>query len=270
VEQNRTAIVGASADEESNTPIRKGPRWRIATAGIAALLPALALFAGVRDAPDSGERFLVDNLTSSADGQQAWSADGIATCTAAGTDDTAYSLSGYKLPANGSPYKINTSTFPSGLISSDVQNAINAAFSTWDAATSKSLFTNGGTTTGKPGTKDGTNAVGFGSLGNGIVGQATAWVDSKTKTITEFDFVLSTAYTWSANVGKTGDCGGDSTKFDIQSVATHEAGHTTGSNDLTNSADHAQTMYGYAAKGELYKRDVANGDKKGVTTAYGP
>ena len=42
------------------------------------------------------------------------------------------------------------------------------------------------------------------------------------------------------------------------------------SNDLTNSADHAQTMYGYAAKGELYKRDVANGDKKGVTTAYGP
>jgi hypothetical protein len=235
---------------------------------------SLALFDGsgstVREVPESRELVLVDNLTSNTGGVATWNADGVTTCTSAGTDDGAYSLSGYKLPANGSPYKVNAGTVPTYLSASAVQTAVVAAFSAWDAATSKALFANGGTTTAIPGRKDGVNSVGFGNLGSGIVGQATAWVDSRTHVILEFDFVLSTAYTWSTNSGKTGDCGGDPGAFDVQAVATHEAGHTTGMNDRTATADHAQTMFGSAAKGELYKRDLANGDRQGVIAAYGP
>jgi hypothetical protein len=239
---------------------------------------ALLTVAAVRDEPKSRELVLVDNITAStagvatvsATGSATWNADGVTTCSAAGTDDDAYGLSGYKLPANGSPYKLNTGTIPAYLSSAAVQTAINSAFSTWDATTSKTLFANGGTTTAIPGKKDGVNSVGFGGLGNGIVGQATAWVDSRTHVILEFDFVLSTSYTWSTNSGKTGDCGGDPSAFDVQAIATHEAGHTTGMNDRTATADHAQTMFGSAAKGELYKRDLANGDGQGVTASYGP
>lgn len=246
-----------------------GPRpWRAFV--ILAAVGTLLVVAAVRDEPNAHELVLVDNLTSNTAGVATWSADGVTTCTSAGTDDGAYGLSGYKLPANGSPYKLNTSSIPAYLSSTAVQTAINSAFSAWDAATSKALFANGGTTTAKPGTKDGVNSVGFGTLGSGTVGQTTAWVDSRTHVILEFDFVLSTAYTWSTNGGKTGDCGGDSSAFDVQDVATHEAGHTTGMNDRTATADHAQTMFGSAAKGELYKRDLANGDKQGVIAAYGP
>jgi hypothetical protein len=212
-------------------------------------------------APDDGEIVLVDNIL--------WGADGIVSCTAAGTDNGAYSLSGYKLPSTGKTYKIKVASIPTYLTSADVQAAINASFATVDGTTSKTLFTNGGTTTAKVGTKDGTNTIGFSSLGNGIVGQAVAWVDSKTKTITEFDITLATAYTWSTNAGKSGDCGGSSTAFDVQNIATHEAGHATGLNDKGTAADHAQTMYGYSAKDELLKRTLANGDRAGIIASYG-
>ncbi len=190
-------------------------------------------------------------------------------CSSPAADNLAHGLTGYKFGSSALAYKTKTSTFPTYLASADVQAAINAAFSTVDAATAKALFTNGGATTAAINKKDGTNTIGFASMNSGTVGMAYAWYNSKTKTIVEFDIALSTAYTWATNAGKTGDCGGSTTAFDIQDIMTHEVGHPVGLNDVTATGDSAQSMYGYGAKGELYKRDLAGGDKKGVTTLYG-
>src|SRR6266446_269466 len=94
---------------------------------ILAAAGTLLAVAAVRDEPKSRELILVDNLTTSTAGVATWNADGVTTCTAAGTDDAAYSLSGYKLPANGSPYKVNTGTVPTYLSASAVQTAVVAA-----------------------------------------------------------------------------------------------------------------------------------------------
>jgi hypothetical protein len=190
-------------------------------------------------------------------------------CASPGADNLGHGLTGYKLGSSALAYKTKTSTFPTNVASSEVQSAINAAFTTVDGATSKALFTNGGTTTAALNKKDGTNAVGFGSLNSGTVGTAYAWYSSKTKEVVEFDIILSTAYKWATNAGKTGACGGAADAFDIQDIMTHEVGHPVGLNDVTTISDNAQSMYGYGAKGELYKRDLAGGDKKGITTMYG-
>lgn len=248
----------ARTDDGVDRGVRKGPRWRLLS--LAAILPALLLLTAGRDAPDSGERLVVQEILMAAN---------VGTCSAAGTDSVAYGLTGYKLPATAAAYKVKVASFPSYLNSANAQTAINSAFSTWDAATAKALFTNGGTTTAKVSTKDGTNTVGFGSLNSGTVGMAYAWAD-KNKVLIEFDITLSSNYTWDLNSAATGDCGGVAAKFDVRDIVTHEVGHAVGLIDLTATSSHAQTMHGYAAYAELYKRDLANGDKQGVTTLYGP
>src|SRR5262249_53697028 len=97
---------------------------------IAAFALALVAFT---DESQPKQLTFVDNIS--------WNADGVVACSAAGTDSAAYSLSGYKLPATATTYKINTNTIPTGLVKTDVQNAIIAAFTTVDGATSKALFT---------------------------------------------------------------------------------------------------------------------------------
>jgi len=245
-------------DEGAEKVVRKGPRWRFVA--VAAILPALLLLIAGRDAPDSGERLVIQEILMSAN---------VGTCSAAGTDSLVYGLTGYKLPGSAMTYKLKTASFPSYLNGADVQAAINSSFSAWDAATAKALFTNGGTTTAKVSFKDGTNTVGFGSLNSSTVGMAYGWAD-KNKVLIEFDITLSNTYTWSLNPTATGDCGGVAGKFDVRDIVTHEIGHPVGLADLSATSAHAQTMHGYAAYAELYKRDLAGGDIKGVTTLYGP
>jgi len=233
---------------------------------IAAILPAVLLFAGGRDAADSGERLVIDQvLIFGSSG-----AGSLGACTAAGTDNLAYGLTGYKLPSSAMAYKTKTASFPTYLSSAEIQSAINTAFATWDAATGKALFTNGGTTTAPVNKKDGISTVGFASMSSGTAGIAYAWYNSKTKAIIEFDIALSTGYQWATNTTASGDCGGAAGKFDVRDIIMHEIGHPVGLTDKNSSGDHAQTMYGYAAYQELYKRDIAGGDQNGVTALYGP
>ncbi len=235
-------------------------RRRTAFLTLGAIL-ALA-FVAIRDVPDSGERLLVDHIL--------MDSATVGSCTSAGTDNLAYGLTGYKLPSSAMAYKVKTASFPTYLAASEVQTAITTSFAAWDASTAKALFTSGGTTTAKVSTKDKINTVGFGSLSSGTVGMAYAWYDSKTKIITEFDITLSTGYQWATNTTASGDCGGAAGKFDVRDVIMHEIGHPTGLTDKSSSGDHAQSMYGYAAYQELYKRDIAGGDKQGLTALYGP
>jgi hypothetical protein len=233
----------------------------------------LLFLSAARDVPDSGVRLAVDQVLI-----EGSAGSGIGTCTAAGTDNLAYGFTGYKLPNSAMAYKIKSASFPTYLAASEVTTAITTSFAAWDAATSKALFTNGGTTTVAVNKKDGINTVGFASMSSGTVGMAYAWYNSKTKAIIEFDLALSTGYQWATNTTASGDCGGAADKFDVRNIIMHEIGHPTGLTDKSSSGDHAQTMHGYAAYAELYKRDLGEGDKKGLTTTsadgttylYGP
>jgi len=67
-------------------------------------------------------------------------------------------------------------------------------------------------------------------------------------------------YDWSS-VGEVG-------KMDFENIATHELGHSVGLGDLYNSGCSEETMYGYAAFGEIKKRDLNSGDIAGVSKLY--
>ena len=224
-------------------------------------LPILLLVAFGSDVANSGHEGLIIRA--------ALAANPVGSCTSAGTDNQVYSLTGYKFPNTSMTFKTNQSTFPTYMSKSEVQSAIKSAFTTWDGATRRALFVDGGTTTAKANTKDGVNTVAFGNLGGGYVAAAYGWFNTSNVVI-EFDITLSTSYTWATNVTKSGDCGGAANAFDVRNITTHEVGHPIGLNDLYGTSDKAQTMYGYAAYQELYKRTLASGDKKGVLVLFGP
>jgi hypothetical protein len=56
---------------------------------------------------------------------------------------------------------------------------------------------------------------------------------------------------------------------DVQNIMIHEAGHWLVLDDLYDSADMEQTMYGYADEKELKKRSLEDGDIAGIIAIYG-
>ncbi len=226
-------------------------------------IPALAvcvLIVGSDQARVSSQTHVVDEMFVLAVGG----------CTSPNADNGAFGLIGTKLPNGGLTFRTNPNTFPAGLKTLDVQNAINSSFATWDSATSSNLFTDGGVTTARPGAADGISTIGFGHIKGKAVAVTFGWFSRKTGLLSEFDTVLSSGYNWATNPLAVGDCGGAIGTFDVQDIATHEVGHVVGLTDLTQTSSNAQTMYGYVAYQELSKRTPASGDLRGVTVLYGP
>ena len=94
----------------------------------------------------------------------------------------------------------------------------------------------------------------------GIVAVCYAWYYSDTLEIVEFGIVFNKLYAWGIGVA---------TAFDVQNVATHEAGHTLSLNDLYVAEASELTMYGYASMGETKKQSLGLGDINGVQYIYG-
>lgn len=108
---------------------------------------------------------------------------------------------------------------------------------------------------------NGENTVSWDSIAtHGVIAQTTYWYYTATKELAEFDIVMNKGLSWATN--------GSSTAFDIQNIATHEAGHTLVLLDLYKSRDKSLTMYGYSAPGETAKRDLGLGDCLGLETIY--
>ncbi len=57
-------------------------------------------------------------------------------------------------------------------------------------------------------------------------------------------------------------------KMDFENIATHELGHTFGLDDLFTEACSEETMYGFAAEGEINKRTLEGGDMAGIIDLY--
>jgi len=180
--------------------------------------------------------------------------------------------------AAGVKYYVNPKY--SGVGSAATVEAVKAAFGTWDAAVDEyheewmqegyhvgiDLYVYVGTT-GLSGSRyDRKNVVSWGSLRVGILAQTTVWYYSGTKEIVEFGMVFNRLYKW--GIDPDGEGGTTINAFDIQNIATHEAGHTLMLGDLYKGPSSQLTMYGYGSKGEVIKRTLGYGDIHGAQHIY--
>jgi hypothetical protein len=143
-------------------------------------------------------------------------------------------------------------------------SAIQKGGVTWDGAGSSFHYICAGTTTRTAPVYDGYNVVYEDDLGNGgTIAANYYWYDRRTKHISENDIIFNNRYSWSAE--------GDPppTSYDVQNIATHEAGHDLQLDDLYQSYQREMTMYGYGAPGETKKRTLETGDKDGIKYIYG-
>ena len=179
-----------------------------------------------------------------------------------------FSYSGIHWRSPAVTYKVDASN--SGLDPASTLSAVNASFNTWE---------NEINSVGRPDTSiidytyntsavktgglvyDGENTVSWRPISaSGVIAQTTYWYNRKTREIVEFDMVMNRSLQWATD--------GNASAFDIQNIATHEAGHTLVLNDLYKNGDNALTMYGYSRLGEISKRDLALGDCLGLEKIY--
>jgi hypothetical protein len=155
-----------------------------------------------------------------------------------------------------------------GLDAAVITSAIMAGATEWDSHTGANLF---GpylidNTANWDSTPDKRNELSFGNYNQtGVIAVTRYWISSVNKTtkrIVEFDIMFDTDFAW-------GDASVNPALMDLQNIAVHEIGHGIGLADLYSTSCSLETMYGYSTEGETSKRDLYNGDIKGVQTLYG-
>jgi len=158
----------------------------------------------------------------------------------------------------GAGVSINESGGPAG-----AAGAIVAAFVTWSSVFSSSFeFTHlGATASTEFAANDGRNVLGFGPISSpGVLARNTYWYTTSTGMLLDSDVEFNTGVPWSAS-GAPG-------AYDLQSVATHELGHSLSLADLYGVSDAEKTMYGFAFQGETKKRTLDRDDIDGITHLY--
>lgn len=191
----------------------------------------------------------------------------------------AYALLGvrwelFKYPS-GVPYTVNpTMAVRSyGLREDEVVGAIQRAFENWDETVGAELYDNRVTVdrraSASPRRPDYRNVVTWGRLKKGVVAVTYLWYLTKTGEIVDADLVFNSSYRWGIDLDGEGPEYQLAGAFDLQDIATHEAGHFTGLDDLYDEKYWAMTMYGYAAPGETNKVSLEPGDVTGAQAIYG-
>jgi len=150
-------------------------------------------------------------------------------------------------------------------------DAIETGFTAWDDETGTSLYSLITEDSGfGPGVApDGENTVQWAEIdGPGrIIAVTYYWYSTATKQMVEFDIVLNKEEPWA--IYEVEDIPEAGEKYDVQSVATHEAGHTLVLQDLRSPKDGALTMHAYTWLGDTLKRTLGSGDILGVQAIYG-
>lgn len=144
--------------------------------------------------------------------------------------------------------------------------AVTPAFVEWDDSTGADIY---GTISNNylddpPGPiRDESNTVCWGTIdGPGGIVAITYFsylVDSRE--LIEFDILFDDEEPWSTT--------GAGDAFDVQSVMTHELGHTLILDDLTSPKTGALTMHAYTWLGDTWKQTLGLGDILGIQKIYG-
>ncbi len=112
-----------------------------------------------------------------------------------------------------------------GVTSTQLQQAVQAAFATWDGvATAQTSSQFAGFTLTNPASGDGATTIGFQNRPDldRTLGATSFMIDTVSGAIVESDIFFNTAFPWSVSAqGETG-------LFDLQSIALHEIGHLHG------------------------------------------
>src|SRR3954469_7171265 len=112
-----------------------------------------------------------------------------------------------------------------GVTSTQLQQTVQSAFSTWQAVATTQISSQFvGTTLANPSSGDGATVIGFQNRPDleRTLGATSFMVDTTSGAIVESDIFFNTAFAWS--VAAQGEPG----LFDLQSIALHEIGHLHG------------------------------------------
>jgi len=206
--------------------------------------------------------------------------------------DSSYSLTGYRLNQKDAQLQLylNSKNTPSGLTEESVRNAIAAAANAWDDAAAQNIFADQSVVkvdnslqvddpfTSTP-VSDGYSVNGWWSLGSSYLGIARWWSNGQLSdgyySITEADIWYNKDKQWTVDWNTAV---GNGFVYDLQSVATHELGHSIGMGDIYSTAyggtlpssdprtsDFEQVMNVYDGP----QRTLGNGDRTGVQKLYG-
>ncbi len=154
------------------------------------------------------------------------------------------------------PYYTNPSATVAGW-----ETSVRTGFQHWeDIANCTIAYNWRGQTARIATTSDGYNVVSNSAdparLGNGTLAMTTNWYRSSSN-FTEFDMEWNQNYNWST--------GGQSNMMDVESVATHEAGHSLG---LDHTNIYEATMYPSTGAGEVFRRTLEPDDVNGALALY--
>lgn len=139
------------------------------------------------------------------------------------------------------------------------KDALVAAMNAWNGAGANFLLNYGGTSSVTTSSQDGENSITFGSTG-GSLATNYYWYYTSSSTIIESDIVFnSDGFTFSTD--------GSAGTYDIQTVVTHEYGHTLNLRDLYGT-DSDKMMYGFVSIATL-KRSLSASDISGIQYIYG-
>jgi Matrixin len=116
--------------------------------------------------------------------------------------------------------------------------------------------------TGAPTGNDGQNVVGWGLLPVGYL--AVTCIYHAGNVVLNADVLVSTRYRWylGCPAHRTGS-------YDLQSVLTHEQGHTFGLGHVDQQWYGSQTMAPFIAADDSTKRLLGTGDRAGLVSLYG-
>lgn len=177
------------------------------------------------------------------------------------------SATGWHLPGNVT-YRLNISSVPSSVGSSNLASISANAFSVWkDAVPGKVNFTRGSNTSVNKSRYDGQNIVAWGRTSASALAVTYTRYYTSSGLVVDVDTVFNKSYAWSWT-DPSNTCSLYSNAYDAQDILTHELGHWMGLDDHYTPDYINNTMYGYGSKGEIKKDTLTTGDKANLNLIY--
>lgn len=174
-------------------------------------------------------------------------------------------------------YRVTSRDAP-GVTASQLQAAIAQSFDEWSAPENVQISTSfAGMTTLEPDVRDGQNVIGFQSRPDldRTLGSTSFQTNNSTGALISADIFLNTTFQWSVASG------GQTSRFDVVSIMTHEIGHLLGLGHSalgeTTSSGGGRSVTGKRAvmfpiaygPGSIEDRTIEDDDIAGITDIYG-